>query len=176
MPARGRRMTSAERFRLQGSRLRVLQRRQGISDRQLGMTVGNALTENVLGPPGMAVAYRRALRLHRRIFVSAACTTTHPDGTVAMRRLVQLGRCVTAGFRCRTERNWDTFRKQASQRTTAKGHEEYVVDNRRDKSTTKHSPPLPGASSGFYHLEVCGWRPGRGGAHDPSQCLGEIRQ
>ena len=51
LPARGPRMTSAERFRLQGSRLRVLQCRQGISYRQLGMTVGNALTENVLGPP-----------------------------------------------------------------------------------------------------------------------------
>ena len=122
LPARGRRVTSAERFRLQGSRLRVLQRRQGISDKHLGMTVGMMVLRTCWAPPppGMAVAYRRALRLHRRIFVSAACTTTHPDGTVAMRRLVQLGRCVTAGFRCRTERNWDTFRKQASQRTTAK--------------------------------------------------------
>ena len=48
MPARGRRMTLAERFRLQGIPLRVLQYRQGISDRQLGMMVGIALSLNVL--------------------------------------------------------------------------------------------------------------------------------
>ena len=48
LPARGRRMTLAERFRLQGIPLRVLQYRQGISDRQLGMMVGNALSLNVL--------------------------------------------------------------------------------------------------------------------------------
>ena len=48
LPARGRRMTLAERFRLQGIPLRVLQYKQGISDRQLGMMVGNALSLNVL--------------------------------------------------------------------------------------------------------------------------------
>ena len=48
LPARGRRMTLAERFRLQGIPLRVLQYRQGISDRQHGMMVGNALSLNVL--------------------------------------------------------------------------------------------------------------------------------
>ena len=48
MPARGRRMTLAERFRFQGIPLRVLQYRQGLSDRQLGMMVGKALSLNVL--------------------------------------------------------------------------------------------------------------------------------
>ena len=175
MPARGRRMTSADRFSLQGSKLRDLQCKQYISDKQLGMAVGNALNGTVLGPPKDGRRIPRSLRLHRRIFVSAACTTTHPDGTVTMRRLVQSGRCVTAGFRCRAEKNWDTFRKQDSQRTAAKGHEKYVVDDRRDKSTTKRSPPLPGASSGFYHLEGCGWRPGRGGSMTPRSALVEIR-
>ena len=48
LPVRGRRMTLAERFRLQGIPLGVLKRRRGISDRQLGMMVGNALSLNVL--------------------------------------------------------------------------------------------------------------------------------
>ena len=48
LPARGRRMTLAERFSLLGIPLRVLQCKQSISDRQLGMMVGNALSLNVL--------------------------------------------------------------------------------------------------------------------------------
>ena len=48
LPARGRRMTLAERLRLQGIPLGVLKRRRGISDRELGMMVGNALSVNVL--------------------------------------------------------------------------------------------------------------------------------
>jgi len=48
LPSRGRRMTLVERLRLQGIPLGVLQCRQGISDRQLGMMVGNALSLNVL--------------------------------------------------------------------------------------------------------------------------------
>ena len=48
LPARGRRMTLAERFRLQGISLRVLRCREGISDRQFGMIFGNAFCLNVL--------------------------------------------------------------------------------------------------------------------------------
>ena len=40
LPARGRRVTVAERFRLQGIPLRVLRCREGMTDRQLGMMVG----------------------------------------------------------------------------------------------------------------------------------------
>ena len=92
-----------------------------------GLVVPPRVVANPPPPPGLAVAYRRALRLHRRIFVSAACAAAHPDGMVALRRLVQLGRCTTAGSRCRTETNWATFRKRASHRTTAKGRREYVA-------------------------------------------------
>ena len=48
LPSRGRRMTLGERLRLQGLPLAYLQHRQGISDRQLGMMIGNAMSGNVL--------------------------------------------------------------------------------------------------------------------------------
>ena len=48
LPSRVRRMTLGERLRLQGLPPAYLQRRQGISDRQLGMMIGNAMSGNVL--------------------------------------------------------------------------------------------------------------------------------
>ena len=48
LPSRGRRMALGERLRLQGLPLAYLQHRQGISKRQLGMMIGNAMSGNVL--------------------------------------------------------------------------------------------------------------------------------
>ena len=48
LPSRGRRLTLGERLRLQGLPLAYLRRRQGVSDRQLGMMIGNAMSGNVL--------------------------------------------------------------------------------------------------------------------------------
>jgi len=48
LPSRGRRLTLGERLRLQGLPLVYLQHRQGISKRQLGMMIGNAMSGNVL--------------------------------------------------------------------------------------------------------------------------------
>lgn len=48
LPSRGRRLTLGERLRLQGLPMAYLQHRQGISDRQLGMMVGNAMSGSVL--------------------------------------------------------------------------------------------------------------------------------
>ena len=48
LPSRGRRMTLGERLRLQGLPLVYLQHREGVSDRQLGMMIGNALSGNVI--------------------------------------------------------------------------------------------------------------------------------
>jgi hypothetical protein len=48
LPSRGRRMTLGERLRLQGLPLAYLQHCQGISKRQLGMMIGNAMSGNVL--------------------------------------------------------------------------------------------------------------------------------
>ena len=48
LPSRGRRMTLGERLRLQGLPLAYLQRCQGISKRQLGMMIGNAMSGNVI--------------------------------------------------------------------------------------------------------------------------------
>jgi hypothetical protein len=75
---------------------------------------------------GIAVAYKRALRLTRRIYVSAVCRAAHPDGMLALRRMVELGRCDTAGSRCRMERTWETFQGRASHRSD-KGRREYVA-------------------------------------------------
>jgi hypothetical protein len=80
-----------------------------------------------LSPPGIAVAYERALRLTRRIYVSAACQAAHPDGMLALRRMIALGRCDTAGSRCQVERNWETFQGRASHRRTSHGQREYVA-------------------------------------------------
>ena len=41
-------MTLGERLRLQGLPLVYLQHREGVSDRQLGMMIGNALSGNVI--------------------------------------------------------------------------------------------------------------------------------
>jgi len=65
LPARGRRVTLAERFRLQGIPVRVLRCREGISDRQLGMMAGNALSVNVL--ERLLVRLLRACGLRRRL-------------------------------------------------------------------------------------------------------------
>ena len=65
LPPRGRRVTLAERFRLQGIPLRVLRCREGISDRQLGMMAGNALSVNVL--ERRLVRMLRACGLRRRL-------------------------------------------------------------------------------------------------------------
>ena len=48
LPSRGRRMTLRERLRLQGLPQAYLRHRQGISDRQLGMMIGNAMSGNIL--------------------------------------------------------------------------------------------------------------------------------
>jgi len=80
-----------------------------------------------LSPPGIAVAYERALRLTRRIYVSAACQAAHPDGMLALRRLIALGRCETAGSKCQLERNWETFQGRASHRRTSRGQREYIA-------------------------------------------------
>ena len=80
-----------------------------------------------LSPPGIAVAYERALRLTRRIYVSAACQAAHPDGMLALRRLIALGRCETAGSKCQLERNWETFQGRASHRRTSHGQREYIA-------------------------------------------------
>jgi len=48
LPSRGRRLTLGERLRLQGLPLAYLRRREGVSDRQLGMTIGNAMSGNAL--------------------------------------------------------------------------------------------------------------------------------
>lgn len=48
LPSRGRRLTLGERLRLQGLPLAYLRHRQGVSDRQLGMMIGNAMSGNVL--------------------------------------------------------------------------------------------------------------------------------
>jgi hypothetical protein len=58
----------------------------------------------VAQPPGIAVAYERALRLARRTYVAAACQAAHPDGMLALRRLIALGRCETAGSKCQLEK------------------------------------------------------------------------
>lgn len=49
LPSRGRRMNLRELLRLQGLPVHYLECREGISDRQLGMMIGNALSGNVLG-------------------------------------------------------------------------------------------------------------------------------
>ena len=72
-------------------------------------------------PPGIVVVYQRALRLTRRMYVSAACRAAHPDGMLALHRMVELGRCDTAGSSCRTERNWDTCMERASGRSSTRG-------------------------------------------------------
>ena len=92
-------------------------------------------------PPGTAVAYQRALRLRRYIFVSAACAATHPEGMVALHRLIELGRCAPAGSKCRKETNWDVFRERASRRTAKRTQGiRSVADSRRDESkTVQHS-------------------------------------
>jgi DNA (cytosine-5)-methyltransferase 1 len=48
VPSRGRRLTMAERLRLQGLPQAYLDVRSGVSDRQLGMMIGNAMSGNVL--------------------------------------------------------------------------------------------------------------------------------
>ena len=48
LPSRGRRMTLKERLRLQGLPEAYLLHREGISDRQLGMMIGNAMSGNIL--------------------------------------------------------------------------------------------------------------------------------
>ncbi len=48
LPSRGRRLTLGERLRLQGLPMAYRQHRKGISDRQLGMMVGNAMSGTVL--------------------------------------------------------------------------------------------------------------------------------
>jgi len=48
LPSRGRRMTLAERLRLQALPMDYLKHRHGITDRQLGMMIGNAISGNVL--------------------------------------------------------------------------------------------------------------------------------
>ena len=48
LPSRGRRMTLGERLRLQGLPLANLHHCQGISKRQLGMMIGNAMSGNVI--------------------------------------------------------------------------------------------------------------------------------
>ena len=78
-------------------------------------------------PPGIAVQYRRALALTRRVFVSDSCASTHPDGIFALRRLVELGRCAATGSHFRIERDWDTFRARASGRSNKAGRKEYVA-------------------------------------------------
>ena len=60
-------------------------------------------------PPGTTVAYKLALRLTRRIYDSAARRTANPDGMLALRRMIELGRCDTAGSRCQSETNWEAF-------------------------------------------------------------------
>ena len=80
-----------------------------------------------LTPPWIAVAYKRALRLTRRIYASAACRAAHPDGMLALRRMVELGRCDSAGSSCRIERNWETFLGRASRRSSKGGWREYVA-------------------------------------------------
>ena len=175
MPARGRRMTSAERFRLQGSRLRVLHRKQGISDKQLGMTVGNALTENVLGPQGWP-----------------SHTGGHCDCTVVSlcRRHVQ-PHIQTARSQCVDWSSWVAVSLPASgaeQRGTGTRfgnrprNAPLQKDTRNTLLTTEEINPR------LNIRRLCpGHRPdctilrsafgGRGGGeHDPSQCLGEIRQ
>ena len=82
LPARGRRMTLAERFRLQGMLLRVLRCREGISDRQLGMMVGNVLSPNVLErllvrmlrACGLRARLKNRWQHRRRIKTTRACT------------------------------------------------------------------------------------------------------
>ena len=49
LPSRGRRMSLKEQLRLQGLPAQYLDYREGISDRQLGMMIGNAMSGNVLG-------------------------------------------------------------------------------------------------------------------------------
>ena len=48
LPSRGRRLTLKERLRLQGLPEAYLLHRKGISDRQLGMMIGNAMSGNIL--------------------------------------------------------------------------------------------------------------------------------
>ena len=78
-------------------------------------------------PPGIAVAYKRALRFTRRIYVSVARRAAHPDGMLALCRMVALGRCDTAGSRCRMETNWETFLGRASHRSSKGGRREYAA-------------------------------------------------
>jgi DNA (cytosine-5)-methyltransferase 1 len=66
LPARGRRMTLPERLRLQGIPQEVLKSRRGISDRQLGMMVGNALSVNVLERLLVRILRASGLRMHLR--------------------------------------------------------------------------------------------------------------
>ena len=73
------------------------------------------------------MVYHRALRLTRRIYVSAACRAVHPDGMLALRRMVEQGRCDTAGSSCRMERNWETFLGRASRRSSKGGGKAYVA-------------------------------------------------
>ena len=78
-------------------------------------------------PHGIVVVYKQALRLTQRIYVSAACRAAHPDGMLALRRMVEQGRCDTAGSSCRMERSWETFLERASRRSNTRGRREYVA-------------------------------------------------
>ena len=83
--------------------------------------------------PGIALAYKRALRLIRRIYVSVACQAAYPDGMIALRRLIALGRCDTAGSKCQLGRNWEAFRRRASHRSSIHGQREHTLPWRRPK-------------------------------------------
>lgn len=48
VPSRGRRLTLKERLRLQGLPTSILKHREGVTDRQLGQMIGNAMSGNVL--------------------------------------------------------------------------------------------------------------------------------
>ena len=171
-------MTYAERFRLQRRRLRVLQRKQGISDKQLGMTVGNDGTENVLGPP----------RDGRRI----------PAGTAIAPSYLSVGgmhhvqpHIQTARSQCADWSSWVVVSLPAS------GAEQTGI-GARFGNRPRNAPPQKDTRNTRLTTDeikqrlnirrLCpGHRPdstilrsavgGRGwGEHDPSQCLGEIRQ
>jgi hypothetical protein len=116
-------------------------------------------------PPGTAVQYQRALALTRRIFVSASCASAHPDGICALRRMVELGRCASAGSKVRLERNWDTFLARAAGRSNKAGHKEYVAllaSEEIDQEPYRGLPSVCRKTFGAFARDIVKILPSRG--------------
>ena len=133
----------------------------------------------------IAVAYKRALRLTRRIYVPAACRAAHPDGMLALRRVIELGRCGTAGSNCQREKNWATFVERASRRSNKRGWRKYVALVTPEEMNQEPYNTLPRVcrqTFGAFARDLAQIIPSRGprpagGGHDSGECdLGKPRR